>query len=166
MLLQKHWQNTTLVIQLLFKCVYVCVYACLSVCLSVYLSLCTYGMYICIKLYARVYVLTLIYVLVCMHTYMSIFVSVLLSQIQCTHTYACIHVYICAYVCEYTWFAFILQALEHDVEAFVSEVQRLEKIARELVSQGHFDTANINARQVCMYCYVSIVINIIPIEYP
>ena len=45
---------------------------------------------------------------------------------------------------------YISQALEHDVEAFVSEVQRLEKIARQLVSLGHFDTANINARQVQM----------------
>ena len=105
-------------------------------------------------------------VFVCMHMYMSIFISILLSQIQCTCTYAYIHVYICAYVYVCTWFVFIVQALEHDVEAFVSEVQRLEKIARELVSQGHFDTANINARQVRMYCYVSIVINIIPIGYP
>ena len=47
-----------------------------------------------------------------------------------------------------------LKALEHDVEAFVSEVQRLEKIARQLVSQGHFDTANINARQVYIKCCV------------
>ncbi|XP_065894234.1 spectrin beta chain, non-erythrocytic 1-like isoform X3 [Dysidea avara] len=39
------------------------------------------------------------------------------------------------------------KAFEHDVEAFVSEVQRLEKIAHQLVSQSHFDLANINARQ-------------------
>ena len=55
------------------------------------------------------------------------------------------------------------QALEHDVEAFVSEVQRLEKIARQLVSLGHFDITNINARQVqiilqylCMYVCIYI----------
>jgi len=42
----------------------------------------------------------------------------------------------------------LLQAFEHDVEAFVNEVQRLEKIAHQLVSQSHFDSSNLNARQV------------------
>ena len=49
---------------------------------------------------------------------------------------------------------FTLETLENEVEAFVSEVQQLEKIARQLVSQGHFDTANINSRQVYIKCCI------------
>lgn len=77
--------------------------------------------------------------------YILMYVSVLMLQIHCV--YVCVSYYIHVRML-HTSCLFTLQALEHDVEAFVSEVQRLEKIAHELVSQGHFDTANINARQV------------------
>ena len=81
-----------------------------------------------------------------------------------------VRIYACLYVCKHMHIRICLiplhsthpllliiisQALEHDVEAFVSEVQKLEKNAHQLVSQGHFDTANISARQVhaCAYLY-------------
>ena len=67
----------------------------------------------------------------------------------CVHMCKHAHAYLLDNITSYPLYHFIIsQALEHDVEAFVSEVQRLEKIAHHLVSQGHFDTVNVNARQV------------------
>ena len=49
------------------------------------------------------------------------------------------------------WYLVLLfshQTLEEEVEGYVTVVEALEREAKRLVSGGHFDAANISARQV------------------
>lgn len=42
-----------------------------------------------------------------------------------------------------------MQTLEEDVEKFVTVVEDLGRVAKGLITRGHFDGTNISARQVC-----------------
>ena len=43
-----------------------------------------------------------------------------------------------------------VQTLEEDVEKFVTVVEDLGRVAKKLITRGHFDSTNISARQVCI----------------